>query len=167
MSPSISAALSCVDDYDPNSLTVDRAREIILSLIEPLAGSERLFVRNALGRVLAHAVISPIDVPAHDNSAMDGYAVRGADLVSDAATQLRIVGTAYAGRPYAGRVGPGQAVRIMTGAILPAGGDTVVIQEVAHVEADTLSRTRRSKTGTEHPPRRRGLARRRAGAGGR
>ncbi|MDP2823447.1 MAG: molybdopterin molybdenumtransferase MoeA, partial [Sulfuritalea sp.] len=70
--PSILQALSCADDYDPNSLPVDRARELILDLLQPVSGHERVFVRQALDRVLIDDVISPIDVPSHDNSAMDG-----------------------------------------------------------------------------------------------
>jgi molybdopterin molybdotransferase len=79
-------------------------------------------------------VISPIDVPAHDNSAMDGYAVRAADLSSAGETRLTVAGTALAGQPFSGRVGPGECVRIMTGAVVPAGADTIVIQEAVHVE---------------------------------
>lgn len=135
---SILQAISCLDDYDPNALTVPRAQEIIRSLITPVTGRERLFVRNALGRVLAEDVVSPIDVPAHDNSAMDGYGVRAADLDPQGETALQVIGTAFAGRPYGGSVGAGQAVRIMTGAVLPAGVDTVVIQEVAQAEGSTV-----------------------------
>ena len=135
---SILQAVSCLDDYDPNALPVAMAQQIVSGLVEPVIGTERLFVRNALGRVLAEDVISPIDVPAHNNSAMDGYGVRVADLAADAETSLKLVGTAFAGRPFAGDIGPGQAVRIMTGAVLPASVDTVVIQEVSRVENGTL-----------------------------
>lgn len=139
MSTSILQALSCADDYDPNSLPVDRARALILSLIEPVAGQQRLFIRQALDRILAADVISPIDVPAHDNSAMDGFALRFADLAADAPTRLKIVGTAYAGRAFDGKVGAGETVRIMTGAILPEGIDCVVVQEVTQVDGDTVT----------------------------
>ncbi|MBI4755398.1 MAG: molybdopterin molybdotransferase MoeA [Betaproteobacteria bacterium] len=131
---SILRAISCLDDYDPESLPVPQAQVILQSLVEPVTGTERLFVKNALGRVLARPVISPINVPAHDNSAMDGYAVRATDLHGDTETRLRLVGTAFAGRAFEGYVGPGECVRIMTGALLPDGGDTVVIQEVVKVE---------------------------------
>lgn len=139
MSTSILQALSCADDYDPNSLPVDRARALILSLIEPVAGQQRLFIRQALDRILAADVISPIDVPAHDNSAMDGFALRFADLATDTPTRLKIVGTAYAGRAFDGKVGAGETVRIMTGAILPEGIDCVVVQEVTQVDGDTVT----------------------------
>lgn len=129
---------SCLDDYDPESLTVDRARTIMLDMLPVVAGHERVFVRQALGRVLAEDVISPVDVPAHDNSAMDGWAVRSADLAAEGETRLRNVGTAFAGRAFAGIVGHGEAVRIMTGAVLPAGADCVVVQEVSRAEGDSV-----------------------------
>lgn len=127
---------SCLSDYDPNALSVERARAILLEMTQPVPGRDRLFVRQALGRVLAADVISPVDVPAHDNSAMDGWAVRHADLAPAGETRLRIVGTAYAGRAFDGKLGPGETARIMTGAVLPAGCDCVVIQEVARQEGE-------------------------------
>jgi len=130
--------ISCADGYDPESLSVEQARKLILDLVEPVAGSERLFVRNALGRVLAEDVLATTDVPGHDNSAMDGYAVRFADLASGDETVLRLAGTAFAGRAFAGRVEAGQCVRIMTGGVIPEGADTVVIQEVVRAENDRI-----------------------------
>lgn len=129
---------TCLDDYDPNALSVERARQYLFDTVQPVAGHERLFVRQALGRVLAEDVISPVNVPAHDNSAMDGWAVRYADLAADGETRLKNIGTAFAGRPLGLKVGAGETARIMTGAVLPAGVDCVVIQEVARVEADTV-----------------------------
>jgi molybdopterin molybdotransferase len=129
---------SCLDNYDPESLTVDRARQILLDMLPAVSGHERVFIREALGRVLAEDVISPVDVPAHDNSAMDGWAVRSADLDAGGETRLRNIGTAFAGRAYDGAVGRGEAVRIMTGAVVPAGADCVVVQEVSRVEGDTV-----------------------------
>jgi molybdopterin molybdotransferase len=131
---SLLKTFSCIDDYDPESLSVDRARRLVVDTLAPVAGRERVFIRQALGRVLAEDVISPVDVPAHENSAMDGWAVRHADLAADGETRLRPVGTAFAGRAFDGKVGAGETVRIMTGAVMPAGADTVVIQEV--VKAD-------------------------------
>jgi molybdopterin molybdotransferase len=125
--------LSCADDYDPNSMPVDKAREVIARFLTPVSATERVHVRSALGRVLAADVISPLDVPAHDNSAMDGYAVRFADLSSDGEVTLEVAGTAFAGAPFAGGLEAGQAVRIMTGGVVPAGADTIVMQE--HVKA--------------------------------
>ncbi len=135
---SILQNLSCADNYDPNSLHVERARELIIDLLSPVVGHERVFVRQALDRVLAEDVISPIDVPTHDNSAMDGWAVRFRDLATSGETRLKNIGTAFAGRAFDGRVGAGETVRIMTGAVLPQDVDCVVIQEVARVEGDSV-----------------------------
>ena len=130
---------SCMDDFDPSSLLVEQALERIRALTRPVAGTERVAIRDALGRALAEPVRSSIDVPAHDNSAMDGYAVRSADTQGDAPTVLRVLGTAWAGRPFPGAVGTGECVRIMTGAVMPAGADAVVIQErTEHGPADTI-----------------------------
>src|SRR3970282_354745 len=93
-------ALSCADDYDPNSMPVAKAREVIARFLSPVTAAERLNVRAALGRVLAEAVISTLNVPAHDNSAMDGYAVRFADLKGDGEATLKVTGTAFAGAPF-------------------------------------------------------------------
>ena len=132
-------AFTCLDDYDPNALSVDHARRYLFDTVQRVSGHERCFVRQALGRVLAEDVISPVDVPAHDNSAMDGWAVRFSDLSAGGETRLKITGTAFAGRPFDGKLGAGEAVRIMTGAVLPAGADCVVVQEVASVSGDTVS----------------------------
>ncbi|MGE5523362.1 MAG: gephyrin-like molybdotransferase Glp [Rhodospirillaceae bacterium] len=125
--------LSCADDYDTNSMPVDKARDFIARFLQPVTVAEQVHVRSALGRVLAADVISPVDVPAHDNSAMDGYAVRHGDIASGETT-LDVVGTAYAGAPYNGTVASGSCVRIMTGGVVPEGADTIVMQE--HVKVD-------------------------------
>lgn len=123
---------SCMDDFDPNSLSIEQAREQIQNDIEPVKLRERLPIRTALHRVLAKAVKSKIDVPAYDNSAMDGYAIAGADLPSNHAKNFTLIGTAFAGIPFAGVCQAGETVRIMTGAVIPEGCDTVIMQE--HVE---------------------------------
>jgi len=123
--------LSCADDYDPNSLPVDRARAFIREFLTPVTAIERVHIRDALDRVLAADVESPFDVPGHDNSAMDGWAVRFADLDSAAETTLTRIGESFAGKPFGGQLGPGSAVRIFTGGVLPRGADTVVMQERA------------------------------------
>ena len=122
-------ALSCADDYDPNSMPVDKARDVIARFLTPVSTTERVNVRAALGRVLAADVISPLNVPAHDNSAMDGYAVRYADLKGDGEVTLKVVGSSFAGAPYPGAVQRGESVRIMTGGVVPKGADTIVMQE--------------------------------------
>ena len=129
----LAETLSCLDGYDPNALHIDKAREAIRSCLVPIAESETVKVREALGRVLAEDIVPRINVPAHDNSAMDGYAVRSSDLKGRERV-LSEVGTALAGRPFGAKVGPGQCVRVMTGAVMPAGTDTVVIQEVVRVQ---------------------------------
>lgn len=123
--------LAAADDYDPQSMPVEKAREHIRAFLTPVATVERVHVREALGRVLAEDIVSPINVPGHDNSAMDGFAVRHADLRPDADVTLQVIGTSFAGRPFDGAVGPSQAVRIMTGAVIPASCDTVIPQERA------------------------------------
>jgi molybdopterin molybdotransferase len=131
---SIAQTVSCLDGYDPDALHVDKAREAMRACITPIMATENVPVRDALGRILAQEIVPAINVPAHDNSAMDGYAVRFADLDRP----LKEIGTALAGKPFSGRVGEGQCVRIMTGAVLPAGADTVVIQEVVRREGDRV-----------------------------
>src|SRR5438128_746197 len=95
---------SCADDYDPNSMPVARARGFIHQFLQPVRGTLRVPVRSALGRVLAEDVLSPVDVPAHRNSAMDGWAMRGADLAADRESTLQEIGASFAGKPFNGRV---------------------------------------------------------------
>ena len=130
---------SCVSNA-PESLALSaaEARDRMVAEVVPISGREFLPVRSALGRILAADIVAPHDVPAHDNSAMDGYAVRFDSLATAGETKLTVVGTAFAGGAFSGLVGKGQAVRIMTGAVLPAGADTVVVQEVTRVEADAV-----------------------------
>lgn len=119
-------------------LGVADARSAILERVQPLSGVEIQHLATALGRVLAADVISPLDVPAHDNSAMDGYALRAADLSAGGESRLQVAGTALAGKPHAGELGSGQAIRIMTGAVVPTGADTIVMQEVVRREGELL-----------------------------
>ncbi|AKJ28951.1 gephyrin-like molybdotransferase Glp [Caldimonas brevitalea] len=122
----------------PDLLHVEQARALIARELRPVEHREAVGLRAALGRVLAADVVSELDVPAHDNSAMDGYAFDGAALAAAVPLDLSVVGTALAGRPYPGRVGRGEAVRIMTGAPLPEGVDTVVPQELVAVAGTRL-----------------------------
>src|SRR3954465_13910912 len=131
----ISQVVSCLDGYDPDALHVEKAREAMRACVTPITEIETLPIRQALGRVLAQQIVPGINVPAHDNSAMDGYAVRFADIEKP----LTEIGTALAGRPYAGTVGPAECVRIMTGPVMPAGADTVVIQEAVKREGDRIT----------------------------
>lgn len=137
--PTLDEISSCVTGYDPAALPVEQAREFIDRLVPRLQAEEMLPLRAALGRVLAHDVISGIDVPAHDNSAMDGYAFRGTDLAADGDTVLRVVGSGFAGDEFRGSTATGDCVRIMTGAVMPAGLDTVVPQELVQVQDDRIT----------------------------
>jgi molybdopterin molybdotransferase len=133
----IAQTVSCLDGYDPDALRVDKARQAILACLAPINETEKVEVRKALGRVLAEDLVPSINVPAYDNSAMDGYAVRFSDLHED--TSLEEIGSALAGRPFHGKVGPGECVRIMTGAVMPQGTDTVVIQEIVEKQGNRIS----------------------------
>jgi molybdopterin molybdotransferase len=134
---SLLQTISCLDGYDPNALRVDKARQAILSCLSPVEEIQTVKVREALGRVLAQEIVPAINVPANDNTAMDGYAVRFSDLAATE-TRLQELGTALAGRPFNGKVGAGQCVRVMTGAVMPAGTDTVVIQEVVRTSGNSV-----------------------------
>ena len=147
MTPQSIAQASCADDYDPNSMPVDKARAFIHRFLEPVSAAVRVPIRGALGRVLAEDVTSPVDVPSHRNSAMDGWAMRGADLAPAGETTLEEIGVSFAGRPFAGRVGAGQCVRIMTGGVVPEGADTVVMQERARADAKRVTFAPGQKTG--------------------
>lgn len=122
---------SCMDDYDPNAMSVAQARLFIRQFLSPVLETELLPIGSGLGRVLASDVVSTCNVPNHNNSAMDGYAFKHAD----ASSALTVVGTAFAGRPFTGEVGAGECIKIMTGAVVPACVDTVVMQE--HVQSDS------------------------------
>ncbi len=113
-------------------LTLEETLTRIRSSIEPIIDSEKVNLYDALGRVLAESVMSPIDLPYHNNASMDGYAVASSDINPDHPFSLNLIGTSWAGRPYEGNILPGQCVRIFTGGVLPESLDTVVMQE--HVQ---------------------------------
>ena len=132
---------SCADDYDPNSMPVAKARDFIHAFLSPVTGIARLPIRSALGRVLSADIISPVNVPAHVNSAMDGWALRFQDLQANPSASLTEVGTSFAGQPFAGTLGAGQCVRIFTGGVVPDGCDAVVMQERARADAKSITFT--------------------------
>ena len=134
-----SATLPTCDDFDPNSLRVEQAREKILESICPIVDVEYLAVRSALNRVLAEDIHSSIDVPAHTNSAMDGYAIQGSDIPASATTRLKIIGKVFAGTPLKTSVKAGECARIMTGGKMPLGTDTVIMQEHATLSDDYIT----------------------------
>lgn len=136
---SLDAVAAQLQGYDPNALHADAALAFLQALVSPVEDCETLPLQQALGRVLAHDLISPIDVPSHDNSAMDGYAFDGALLNGSAGLTLQVVGTALAGTAWHGSVGAQECVRIMTGAMLPEGLDTVVEQEMVRCEGTQIT----------------------------
>ena len=131
--------LGCYDD--PELLPAAEALARIDAHVGTLTESEEVELRNALGRVLACDLRSPIAVPGHTNSAMDGYAFAGSELPGEGVRSYRLLGTAWAGKPFAGDVPPGCTVRVMTGAMMPAGTDTVVMQEQVECTDDRISVT--------------------------
>ncbi|MCJ0763086.1 gephyrin-like molybdotransferase Glp [Variovorax terrae] len=135
---SIAQIAAELQGYDPQALGADDVNEFLSRLVEPVGGVEEVGIFDALGRVLARDVISPFSVPPHDNSAMDGYAFDGAQLPADAPLTLAVVGTALAGKAWQGTVAAGECVKIMTGAIMPAGLDTVVPQEFTQAEGERI-----------------------------
>ena len=124
---------SCRNDFDPKSLSADAALEQIKSGAVRIKGIEKIAIREALNRILAEDIRSHINVPTGANSAMDGYAVNSGDIPSSGNVELHVSGTAWAGKPYDGKLTAGSCVRIMTGAIMPDGADTVIIQEDVQV----------------------------------
>jgi len=133
---SIDDITAALQGYDPQALSVDQVNAFLHELVQPVSANESqdVYLFDALGRVLAQDVISPISVPAHHNSAMDGFALDASQLKADHPLTLRVVGTALAGKAWQGKVNAGECLKIMTGAILPDGLDTVVPQEFCHID---------------------------------
>ncbi|QWD84871.1 molybdopterin molybdotransferase MoeA [Polynucleobacter asymbioticus] len=131
------------------SLHVDEARKAIANLVDEMLQESRklnhasdiesVTLDQAINRILAEDLLSPIDVPAADNSAMDGFAFHGDCLGnSETLVTLKIVGTAYAGKPYEGAIGTGECLKIMTGAVMPHDCDTVIPQEFTESANESL-----------------------------
>jgi len=110
-------------------ISLDTALAILRQRLTPVVATESCALVAAAGRILSADIVATRDVPPTDNSAVDGYALRHGDLASGETTTLTVVGRAAAGHPWAGQVASGQAVRIFTGAAMPAGADTVMMQE--------------------------------------
>ena len=125
------------DDYDPNSMPVDQARQYIKAFLSPVTKKENINLHVALGRVLAEEIRATHNVPNHDNSAMDGYAFNADDL-SEELTRLKVTGAIFAGNPLTGSFARGACVRIMTGAAIPTGADTVIAQERVETLDDSI-----------------------------
>lgn len=125
---------TCMDEYDPNALSVEQAHQRILDATQKMdatasANVEYLPTLKSFNRVLAQDIRSGIEVPAYTNSAMDGYAMNGEDLKQQDKLRLRVVATVFAGAPVDQHIQRGECARIMTGAPMPAGTDSVVMQE--------------------------------------
>ena len=133
MSNKISFISSCADPFDSSAISLVDALKKIEERVLPVHACERLPIRDCLGRVNNEAVESPHNVPPQPNSAMDGYALAIASLNQGTITELEEIGTAFAGTPFDGSCGPGQCVRIMTGALIPGGADAVIMQEQAEI----------------------------------
>ena len=119
-----------VDDYDPNAMSVEKAKAWIANFLNPIDQKETIHIKDALNRIVAEPIIATMSVPNHDNSAMDGYAIN-IDLLNDHGPfKLKVTGKLLAGNALDGNIEG--AVRIMTGAIIPSGLNAVIPQE--HVE---------------------------------
>jgi molybdopterin molybdotransferase len=130
-----------MSDYDPESLRVEIASKVVDEFVRPASlalETETVSIYDSLGRVLASDIISPINVPSADNSAMDGYAFSGASIVKDGVTSLTMIGKGFAGNAFDGQVSLGQCVRIMTGAVMPVGCDTTIPQELVKIDGDQI-----------------------------
>jgi len=131
------STLASMEDYDPNSMPVEQARQLIKQFLSPVTECETIKLQDAFHRTLAADLLSPMNVPPHDYSAMDGYAVRHDDL-GGTSNKLKKIGSSFAGHAFAGQVGAGECVRIMTGAMIPAGCDSVVMQEQAKADGEMV-----------------------------
>jgi molybdopterin molybdotransferase len=136
---SLAQVAAQLQGYDPQALRADAALQFLQGLVSPVTQHQPVELKQALGRILAADVVSPINVPAHDNSAMDGFAFDGSQLQTEQVLQLTIVGTAFAGKAWQGTLQAGQCVKIMTGAVMPAGLDTVVPQELTQQTGDVIA----------------------------
>lgn len=135
------------DVFDPGSLPLEAAVAEILAAVPTPTKSKSVKLRKTFRRVLAENIQAPADVPNHTNSAMDGYALNGKELNADGLSTLRVIGTAYAGKPFYADVNAGETVKIMTGAVMPKNTDTVVMQEYVSLEGDTMRITKMAKMG--------------------
>ena len=126
-----------IDDcfvLDKDRLPHDEAIGILKARVHPVTGTEQVPLAGASGRFLAEPIVSPRPIPAHDNAAVDGYAFASSGYDVTNGTAFRVVGEAAAGHPFKGALPGGAAVRIFTGAVVPAGLDTIAMQEDVQVE---------------------------------
>jgi molybdopterin molybdotransferase len=140
MTASIKTNPSCADPWDADSKTVAQALDLIEASTPRLQDSEQLPIRDSLGRISSESVISTINVPGHANSAMDGFAIAGSSIPTHGIAEFTEIGTAYAGKTFDGGCGKNECVRIMTGAVVPEGTDTVIMQEQAEQSGNQFVR---------------------------
>jgi molybdopterin molybdotransferase len=119
-------------------LSIDDALKRIQAAAHPVSGTEKRALKDALGRVLAEPVFSPINIPHDRNAAMDGYAFASRDRADGQAFTLTLAGISWAGRPFVSVLQPGQCIRIFTGAVVPNGADSVVMQEQVQARQQTI-----------------------------
>jgi molybdopterin molybdotransferase len=132
--------ITCADNIsDPTLLTVEKTLQAIQAGIKPLSLTQKQHIRDALGHVLAEDVTSGMDVPPHRNSAMDGYAINSEDLDTKDEITLNVIGISYAGAPFTKIVNKGECIRIMTGAMMAEGTDTVIMQEYVKRTEDVIT----------------------------
>ncbi len=139
---------SCVDEFDSDSLPVNDALNNIYTAISPVTETETVAIRESLNRVLGANIVSSLNVPAATNSAMDGYALHGKDIPKEGTSKVKVVGTAFAGKPYHGVVKQDECIRIMTGAVMPDATDTVIIQEHVERSGDNILIDAKTDTGS-------------------
>lgn len=139
MIPTLDQIAAAVPGYDPQSLSTEAVNAFLERLVSPVQSTEAVGIVEALGRVLAEDLISPISVPPHDNSAMDGFALKGHKLSATEPTVLRQVGTAFAGATWTNPLNDGECLKIMTGAVMPADLDTVVPVEWVQVNRNQIT----------------------------
>ncbi|WP_455203051.1 molybdopterin molybdotransferase MoeA [Kaarinaea lacus] len=148
MTETPSENLTCMDsEYDPTILTVEQAQQRIANHLTPIISSEQVDIRRSLNRVLTTDVCSNMDIPPYANSAMDGYAVNSEDIPDTGSQTLQKVATIMAGTPFNGELVHGQCARIMTGAKLPQGADTVIMQEHVQAHGDNITISAQHKAG--------------------
>ena len=143
----ISTQPSCNDIFEPGLLSVDQALKHIFSALPSIDDYEIINIEKAKGRTLHKNIIAPFNVPGHDNSAVDGYALNHIDLPTEGIKSLVVIGSAYAGKPNSNRISSGQCIRIMTGATIPANVDTIIMQEHVELKENVICIDNRHKAG--------------------
>ncbi|MEZ5824515.1 MAG: molybdopterin molybdotransferase MoeA [Geminicoccaceae bacterium] len=141
-------------DHDPGLVPVAEARRRLRERVRPVVGTEHVPLGEARGRILAAPLVARCDVPAFDNVAVDGWAMAWDEGMANGPFTLPVaVGRSAAGAPFAGTVPPGHALRVLTGAVMPAGADTVVLQEESRLDGERLALPAIRKRGTNTRPR--------------